>query len=123
VATLVLSQRWKVSEDRKRLTLTDGFDAGSFKLVGSRDLHFYQPKQIKRIRIIKRADGYYSQFLIDAERNETPVYTGSQLGIDVGLSSFYTDSNGQKNPLVMLVGYCSASGLNTPLLSLSEDNK
>ena len=87
---------WKLSEDRKRLTLTDGFDAGSFKLVGSRDLHFYQPKQIKRIRIIKRADGYYSQFLIDVERNETLVYTRSQLGIDVGISSLYTDSNGQK---------------------------
>ena len=87
---------WKVSEDRKRLTLTDGFDAGSFKLVGSRDLNFYQLKAIKRIRIIKRADGYYAQFLIDAERNETSEYTDSQIGIDVGLASFYTDSNGQK---------------------------
>ncbi len=87
---------WKLSEDRKRLTLSDGFNAGSFKLVGSRDLNFYQPKQIKRIRLIKRADGYYAQFLIDVERDEQPVYTGSQLGIDVGLASFYTDSNGDK---------------------------
>ncbi len=90
------STGWKLSEDRKKLTLTDGFDAGSFKLVGSRDLNFYQSKQIKRIRIIKRADGYYAQFLIDIERSETPVYTGSQLGIDVGCRSFYTDSNGEK---------------------------
>ena len=87
---------WKLSEDRKKLTLTDGFEAGSFKLVGSIDLNFYQPKQIKRIRIIKRADGYYAQFLIDIERSETSVYTGSQLGIDVGCRSFYTDSNGEK---------------------------
>jgi putative transposase len=87
---------WKLSEDRKHLTLSDGFAVGSFKLVGSRDLHFYQAKQIKRIRIIKRADGYYSQFLMDAERNEKPKYTGSQIGIDVGLASFYTDSNGKK---------------------------
>jgi putative transposase len=87
---------WKLSEDRKRLTLTDEFKAGTFKLKGSRDLHFYQLKQIKRIRIIKRADGYYAQFLIDVERGEKSCYTGSQVGIDVGLASFYTDSNGHK---------------------------
>ncbi len=87
---------WKLSQDRKRLTLTDGFKAGTFKLKGSRDLHFYQLKQIKRVRIIKRVDGCYAQFLIDAQRSEKPCYTGTQVGIDVGLSSFYTDSNGQK---------------------------
>jgi putative transposase len=87
---------WKLSEDRKRLTLTDGFKAGTFKLKGSRDLHLYQLKQIKRIRIIKRADDYYAQFLIDVERSEKSCYTGSQVGLDVGLTSFYTDSNGHK---------------------------
>lgn len=49
---------WKVSEERKRLTITDKTGIGSFKLVGSRDLHFYQPKLIKRMRLIRRADGY-----------------------------------------------------------------
>jgi len=87
---------WKLAEDRKHLTLTDGFEIGAFKLVGSRDLHFYQPKQIKRIRIVKRADGYYAQFLIDVERKDLLEYTGSFVGIDVGLTSFYTDSNGHK---------------------------
>lgn len=87
---------WKLSEERKCLTLTDGFKAGKFKFKGSRDLHFYQLKQIKRIRIVKRADGYYAQFLIDVERSEKSCYTGSQVGLDVGLTSFYTDSNGQK---------------------------
>lgn len=87
---------WKLSGDRKRLTLTDGFKAGTFKLSGSRDLHFYQLKQIKRIRIIKRADGYYAQLLIDVERSEKSCYTGSKVGLDVGLASFYTDSNGNK---------------------------
>ncbi|HAX85394.1 MAG TPA: transposase [Cyanobacteria bacterium UBA11370] len=87
---------WKLSEERKRLTLTDGFNAGTFKLKGSRNLHFYQLKQIKRIRIIKRADGYYAQFLIDVERSEEQCYTGTQVGLDVGLASFYTDSNGNK---------------------------
>jgi len=87
---------WKLSEDRKTLTLTDGFEAGSFKLKGTRDLNFYSVKQIKRIRIVKRADGYYAQFCIDATRKEKIQHTGSEIGIDVGLTHFLTDSNGKK---------------------------
>ena len=30
-----------VTEDRKRLTITDKTGIGSFRLVGSRDLHLY----------------------------------------------------------------------------------
>jgi putative transposase len=59
---------WKLSSDKRRLTFTDGFAAGTFKLVGSRDLHFYAPDQIKRVRVIRRADGYYIQFCISVER-------------------------------------------------------
>jgi putative transposase len=43
---------WKLSEDRKYLTLTDGFKIGRLKLVGSRDLNFYQIEQIKRVRLV-----------------------------------------------------------------------
>ncbi|HEY9612583.1 hypothetical protein [Allocoleopsis sp.] len=35
-----------------------------------RDLHFYQKEQIKRVRVVRRADGYYVQFSIDQERKE-----------------------------------------------------
>jgi hypothetical protein len=42
---------WKLSEDRRTITFTDGFKAGSFKLWGTRDLHFYQLNQIKRVRV------------------------------------------------------------------------
>ena len=87
---------WKLSEDRRTLTLTDGFKAGIFKLKGTRDLGFYDINQIKRIRIVKRADGYYAQFCIDIERREKVQYTGSEIGIDVGLAHFLTDSNGEK---------------------------
>jgi putative transposase len=87
---------WKLSKDRKTLTLTDGFEAGSFKLKGTRDLNFYDIKQIKRIRIVKRADGYYAQFCVDVERKEKSQYTGNEIGIDVGLTHFLTDSNGKK---------------------------
>jgi putative transposase len=91
---------WKLSEDRRYLTFTDGFESGTFKLWGSRDLHFYQLKQIKRIRVVRRADGYYAQFCIDTERLEKREPTGKTIGLDVGLNQFYTDSNGQtvENP-------------------------
>ena len=87
---------WKLSDCRNYLTITDQTGIGCLKLKGSRDLHFLQKSQIKRIRIVKRADGYYVQFCIKAERNEDCTSTGNALGIDVGLESFYTDSNGSK---------------------------
>jgi putative transposase len=87
---------WKLSEDRKFLTFTDGFKAGTFKLWGSRDLHFYQLDQIKRIRVVRRADGYYAQFCIDTERLEQREPTGKTIGLDVGLNHFYTDSDGNQ---------------------------
>ena len=89
-----------MSFDRRTITFTDGFEAGSFKLWGTRDLHFYQLKQIKRVRVVRRADGYYVQFLIDQERLEKRTPTGKTLGLDVGLTHFYTDSDGQtvENP-------------------------
>ena len=38
---------WKLSTDKRCLTFTEGFAAGAFKLIGSRDLHFYSPNEIK----------------------------------------------------------------------------
>jgi len=32
---------WALSADQRRLTFKDGFAAGTFKLIGSRDWHFY----------------------------------------------------------------------------------
>jgi putative transposase len=100
---------WKLSPDRRTITFTDGFDAGSFKLWGTcakraplryRDLHFYQLKQIKRVRVVRRADGYYVQFCLDIERIEKREPTRKTIGLDVGLTHFYTDSDGQtiENP-------------------------
>ena len=51
---------WKLADDRKTITFTDKKNIGRLKLKGTRDLHFYQPDQIKRIRLVKRADGYGS---------------------------------------------------------------
>jgi putative transposase len=87
---------WKLLEDRKHINFTDKCGIGQLKLIGTWDLHFYQIKQIKRVRIVKRSDGYYIQFCVDAERNIDINTTGKTIGLDVGLNSFYTDSQGDK---------------------------
>jgi putative transposase len=87
---------WVLSDDRLTITFRDGFKAGTFKMWGTRDLHFYQKEQIKRVRVVRRADGYYVQFSIDQERSEQHEPTNRMLGIDVGLNHFYTDSEGKK---------------------------
>ena len=86
---------WKLSDDRRYITFTDGFKAGTFKMWGTRDLHFYQLKQYKRVRVVRRADGYYVQFCINQERLEKREPTFRTIGLDVGLTYFYTDSFGQ----------------------------
>jgi putative transposase len=63
---------------------------------GTRDLHFYSKEQIKRVRVVRRADGYYVQFSIDQERVLKHEPTNRMVGIDVGLNHFYTDSEGKK---------------------------
>jgi len=87
---------WKLTEDRKHINFKDKCGIGRLKLIGTYDLHFYQIEQIKRVRIVKRSDGYYVQFCIDAERNIDTLPTGKTIGLDVGLNHFYTDSNGDK---------------------------
>ena len=87
---------YKLSEDRQKITFTDGFKAGTFKLFGTRDLNYYQLNQIKRVRVVRRADGWYCQFLIDAERNIELKPANQNIGIDVGLNYFYTDNQGNK---------------------------
>jgi putative transposase len=87
---------WKLAGDRKSITFTDGNGIGKLKMKGTQDLNFYQPDQIKRVRLVKRADGYYVQFCIAVDRQETLHPTGRTIGLDVGLESFYTDSNGVK---------------------------
>jgi len=97
---------WKLSEDRKRITFTDKIGIGCLKLKGTRDLNFYAPEQIKRVRLVKRADGYYAQFCVSVDRSEELEPTGSAVGLDVGLKEFYTDSNNQTvdNPRFLRTG-------------------
>ena len=55
---------WRMAPDRKTITFTDKKGAEKLKLKGTRDLHFYQLAQIKRVRLVKRADGYFVQFCV-----------------------------------------------------------
>lgn len=92
---------WKLDEKtKKHLTFTDKNNIGRVKLVGSRDIYFYQPEQIKRVRLIRRADGYYVQFCISIEVKEGMLPTGKAVGLDMGLKYFYADSFGhtEENP-------------------------
>jgi putative transposase len=50
----------KLSEVRRYITFSDDFKAGTFKMWGTCDWHFYQLKQIKRVRVVRRTDGYYA---------------------------------------------------------------
>jgi putative transposase len=98
------SSGWKLADNRKSITFTDKKGIGKLKLKGTRDLHFYQINQIKRVRLVKRADGVYAQFCIDVERSENIEPTGNTVGLDVGLKEYYTDSDGTmvENPKFLL---------------------
>ncbi len=88
------STGWKLADDRKSIKFTDKKGIGKLKLKGTRDLHFYQISQIKRVRLVKRASGVYVQFCIDVNRSENIEPSGNTIGLDVGLKEYYTDSNG-----------------------------
>lgn len=97
---------WKLSDERKHITFTDKKGIGELKLKGGYDLHFYDIDQIKRVRIVRRADGYYVQFCVRVEQTETIEPSGKAIGLDVGLKEFYTDSDGetQSNPRFYRLG-------------------
>jgi len=89
---------WSLHKSKRRITITDKKGIGELKLLGKWDIHQYPVKSIKRVRLIRRADGYYCQFAVDAECVDIQPPTGQAVGLDVGIESFYTDSNGHQEP-------------------------
>ena len=87
---------WKLEADGKHITFTDGCGIGRLRLVGSKNqrIEGFPLKQIKRVRLIRRADGYYCQFALDAQRRIEHIPTGKQAGIDICSKEFLTDSEG-----------------------------
>jgi putative transposase len=86
---------WKFNPDGRHITFTDGCGIGRLRLVGNKkqEIPAFPIKQIKRVRILKRADGYYIQFAVKADRKIEHDSTGAQVGIDLGIKYFYVDSN------------------------------
>ncbi len=86
---------WKLLNP-KTIHFRDKKEIGTLKLKGTWDLGYFQQSDIKRVRLIKRADGYYCQFVLSCEVKEDVKPSGKCIGIDVGLASFYTDHEGNK---------------------------
>ena len=91
---------WKLSEDRKRIKFTDKKGIGSLKMKGGWDLHRIQLEQIKRVHLVRRADGYYVQFVIKEDLSNLVITelepAKHNVGLDVGLKYFYVDSDGNQ---------------------------
>lgn len=74
---------WALSENKKQITFTDKKGIGKLKLKGTWDLNFYQRlSQIKRVRLVRRADGYYVQFLVKVE-NKVDIQPTGKTGVAV----------------------------------------
>ncbi|MBW4572453.1 MAG: transposase [Tolypothrix carrinoi HA7290-LM1] len=85
---------WKLSNNRKAITFSDKKGIGTLKLKGTYDLNYYNIKQIKRVRLVRRADGYYAQFAIDVDVRIETDPTKEMVGIDLGLKYFIADNKG-----------------------------
>jgi putative transposase len=85
---------WQLSDTRKAITFSDKKGIGTLKLKGTYDLNYYDIKQIKRVRLVRRADGYYAQFAIDVNIRVETQPTQQLVGLDLGLNYFIADSKG-----------------------------
>ncbi len=85
---------WKLSDDCMSIAFTDGFKIGSLSIYCNAQTRedLFRLK-INRVRVVRKADGYYAQFCFDAERKEEGNYTGNVVGLDLGLKYFTKDQN------------------------------
>jgi putative transposase len=63
-------------------------------MLGSHTLCSYDLTLLKRVRILRKADGDYVQFCLNIDRSEPQEPTGKTIGLDMGLTKFFTDSDG-----------------------------
>ena len=72
------------------------------QFIRNKCLRFWMDNQnvkyydLNKYTAVLASDGYYIQFCVDAERNIDINATGKTVGLDVGLNSFYTNSQGDK---------------------------
>nr|WP_211176152.1 RNA-guided endonuclease TnpB family protein [Brasilonema sp. UFV-L1] len=91
---------WKLHSTKRRIVFLDNKGIGEVKLLGKWDIHTYPIELIKRVRIVRKADGYYVQFCIKVDTASEARTGDGEVGLDVGLEHFYSDSNGhhEENP-------------------------
>ncbi|MEI2583854.1 RNA-guided endonuclease InsQ/TnpB family protein [Scytonema sp. PRP1] len=94
---------WALNPVKRHITFTDKKGIGEVKLLGKWDIHAYPVMSIKRVRLVKKADGYYCQFAVDIEIKPEQTTGNGEIGLDVGLEFFYSDSNGhhEENPRLL----------------------
>jgi putative transposase len=85
---------WKLSDDFMSIAFTDGFEVGTLSVYCNKETRedLFRLK-INRVRVVKRADGYYAQFCFDTDRKEQGEYTGNVVGLDLGLKYFFKEQN------------------------------
>jgi putative transposase len=84
---------------------TLGLGMGALRCIGKKGcIETFPISQIKRVRLVQRADGYDGQFAVQAERKIAHKPAGKQVGIDGGLKAFYTASDGPRLPIP---GFCA----------------
>ncbi len=60
------------------ISFTDGFNSGTFSLYCNKETREdLLTLKINRVRVLRRADGYYAQFCFDADRKEQGEYSGN----------------------------------------------
>ncbi|BAZ26639.1 IS891/IS1136/IS1341 transposase [Kalymmatonema gypsitolerans NIES-4073] len=91
---------WKLHPSKRRITFSDKKGIGTLRLLGKWEIHTYPIELIKRVRIVRRADGYYIQFCVKVDAATLRRTRDGEIGLDVGLEHFYSDSNGhhEENP-------------------------
>uniref|UniRef100_UPI0039C733F9 RNA-guided endonuclease InsQ/TnpB family protein n=1 Tax=Scytonema sp. PCC 10023 TaxID=1680591 RepID=UPI0039C733F9 len=76
---------WKLHPTKRRITFLDKKGIGTLRLLGKWDIHTYPIELIKRVRIVRRADGYYVQFCVKVDITPEPRIADGEIGLDVGL--------------------------------------
>ena len=61
---------WKLHPTKRRITFTDKKGIGILRLLGKWNIHTFDKKLIKRVRIVKRADGFYVQFCVKVDNTQ-----------------------------------------------------
>ena len=95
---------WGIAEDFQFIEFTDGNNIGWLHLRNStpsnHDTHYdlskYSVKDIKRVRLLRLADGYYVQLIIKGFKNPFQKNTtGNVLAFDAGSTDYITDHTGK----------------------------